>query len=143
MRNNYNRGQRIPFAQRVMRFMYGRNGVDKLCRAILILYFALAVVNIFVNSIIIMAIETALMVYAVFRVLSKNIYRRREENAKYCRFENKVKGLFKLQKNKWRDRKTHIYRKCPNCKNTLRLPRSKGKHTVKCPCCNVRFDIKV
>ena len=143
MRNNYNQHQKIPFTQRIANFMYGRNGFDQLGRFVLILYFIFAVVNIFLNSIIIMAIETALMAYAIFRVLSKNVYKRRNENAKYCRFENKIIGFFKLQRNKWRDRKTHVYRKCPHCKKTLRLPRRKGEHTVNCPVCRNKFDIKV
>jgi len=143
MKNSYKQRQRVPFVQRVANFMYGRNGFDQLGRFVLILYFVFAVVNIFLNSIIIMAIESALMVYAFFRVLSKNIYKRRNENAKYCRIENKITGFFKLQRNKWRDRKTHVYRKCPHCKKTLRLPRRKGEHTVNCPVCHNRFDMKV
>lgn len=143
MRNNYNQRQKIPFTQRIVNFMYGRNGYDKLGRFVLILYLFFAVVNIFLNSIIVMAIETLLMVYSVFRFMSKNIYKRRNENEKYCCVENKIIGFFKLQRNKWRDRKTHVYRKCPQCKKTLRLPKRKGEHTVNCPVCHNRFDIKI
>ena len=143
MRNNYNQRKKIPFTQRIVDFMYGRNGFDQLGRFVLILYLVFAVVNIFLNSIIIMAVETLLMIYSVFRFMSKNIYKRRSENEKYCRFENKITGFFKLQRNKWRDRKTHVYRKCPHCKKTLRLPRRKGEHTVNCPVCHNRFDIKI
>ena len=48
-----------------------------------------------------------------------------------------------LQKSKHRDRKTHVFRKCPACKSVLRLPRQKGKHTVRCPRCQHRFDVKI
>lgn len=35
------------------------------------------------------------------------------------------------------------YATCPNCKATLRLPRQRGKHTVRCPRCNNRFGINI
>ena len=143
MRNKYKNTNKEPFVQKLMRFMYGRNGYDRICRAAMVLCIVLAVVNIFINSWIIMVIEAAVLAYAIFRVLSKNIYRRRAEDAKYAKFENAIARPFKLMRNKWRDRKTHIYRKCPSCKKVLRLPKRKGKHTVNCPCCHNRFDVKV
>ena len=143
MRNKQTRKTKEPFAQKLMRFMYGRNGYDRICRVLIILCLVLAVVNIFINSWIIMLVEAAVMAYAIFRVLSKNVYRRRAEDAKYAKFEDAVLRPFKLMKNKWRDRKTHVYRKCPHCKKVLRLPKRKGKHTVNCPCCHNRFDVKV
>ena len=139
MRNN----QKIPFVQRVARFMYGRNGYDSLSRAMLVVCMTLAVVNVFFRSVILIGVETALIACATFRVLSKNLYRRGRENAAYCKLAGKVSKPFKLLKNKWRDRKTHVYRKCPHCKNVLRLPKSRGRHTVNCPCCHRRFDVKV
>ncbi len=80
-------------------------------------------------------ISMALIIWALFRMLSRNIAKRRRENERFC-------GFFKLRRNKIRDRKTHIYRKCPSCKAVLRLPRAKGKHTVICPCCKNRFEVK-
>ena len=65
------------------------------------------------------------------------------ENEKFIQIMDKPKRFFNLQKCKHRDRKTHVYRKCPSCKNNLRLPKEKGKHTVACPCCKHRFDVKI
>jgi hypothetical protein len=31
---------------------------------------------------------------------------------------------------------------CPHCKANLRLPRKKGKHSVVCPRCKERFEVK-
>ncbi len=137
------KSQKMPFTQRVVRFMYGRNGYDKLSRALMIACMVVAVVNVLLRSVILIGVETALIVYATFRVLSKNLCARRRENEAYCRFAGKVAKPFRLWRNKWRDRKTHVYRKCPHCKNVLRLPKARGKHTVNCPCCHTRFDIKV
>ena len=84
-----------------------------------------------------------LLILSAFRVLSRKIEARRRENAVYMKIIGKFKGFFKLTGNKWRDRKTHVYRKCPKCKSVLRLPKKKGEHTVACPKCRERFDIKI
>ena len=76
------------FYERIARFMYGRNGSDDMCRGILILCAVLIVVNLFFRSFIISAIELALIAYATFRMLSKNVVKRRQENQKYKSFEN-------------------------------------------------------
>ena len=137
---------RVPFRERIYRFMYGRNGTDALCKALFVVYLILIVFNLFLKqpwATVMSMLELALGAYIVFRILSRNIYKRQRENQWYQRQMGRVKGFFALQKNKWRDRKTHIYRKCKHCKKVLRLPRSKGKHTVKCPCCGERFDVSV
>ena len=123
--------------------MAGRYGVDRLYYFLLAICCVLIVVNIFAHSIIISIIETALFIYALFRVLSTNIYKRQQENERFIKISDKPKNFYKLQKCKHRDRKTHVYKKCPSCKNNLRLPRQKGKHTVVCPCCKNRFDVKI
>lgn len=132
----------MKFREKLVRFMYGRNGVDKLCVGLLWTAVALSVLNIFFHSWIIWLLEDALIVWCIFRALSKNIYKRQRENRWFMNLWDKVKGFFKLQKSRFRDRKTHIYRTCPHCKSNLRLPKRKGKHTVRCPKCNLRFDIK-
>ena len=126
------------------RFMYGRYGNDKLNNALLWSYAALIiaymVVFLFVeeNPFVYLAyllLSWALIGTAIFRALSRNIAKRRQENEKFT-------GFFKLMKNKHRDRKTHVYRKCPACRAVLRLPKAKGRHTVVCPRCKNRFEVK-
>ena len=141
MRNGY--GRRPSFRERIARFMIGRNGADQFYNFLVIVCFVLIVVNLFVKSTVISLIETAVLIYAIFRIMSKNIYKRRKENDAFLKMIEKPKSFFNIQKCKWRDRKTHVYKKCPSCKNNLRLPRVKGKHTVVCPCCKNRFDVKI
>ena len=129
--------------ERIARFMIGRYGVDRLYHFLLVLCFILIIVNLFVGSFIISCLETALLIYATFRVLSRNIYKRQRENQFFLKITEKPSAFFKLLKCKFRDRKTHVYKKCPSCKNNLRLPKKKGKHTVACPCCQNRFDVKI
>lgn len=139
--NNY--GRRPSFRERIARFMAGRHGIDRFYYFLIAVYFLLVAVNLFVNSWFLSLVETAVFVYAIYRVMSKNLYQRQAENEKFIKFTEKPKRFINLQKCKFRDRKTHVYRKCPYCNNNLRLPKQKGKHTVACPCCKNRFDVKI
>ncbi len=134
------------FKNKLYRFMWGRYGMygtDTLNKVLLWVYFAMMLVYIIVGLILKnpwFSVLGGLCVfsisgYSVFRLFSKNVVARRRENERFC-------GFFKLRKNKFRDRKTHIYRKCPGCRVVLRLPRAKGKHTVVCPKCRERFTVK-
>ena len=127
--------------------MLGRNGPDNLFRLCVWVSFAVAVAAIFVRNFWVSSalslVYYGLLGYAVFRVLSRNVYKRRAENAKYLGVRNKFLSFFKRKKAQFRDRKTHVYKNCPHCKATLRLPKQKGKHTVSCPRCRRSFETKI
>lgn len=132
------------------RFMYGRYGVDTLywwCMgAILALWLIRGVLSFFhltVAALVVYGISTAILVYALFRFFSKNRYKRSLENMKFRTFIGAVGKKFSLIRDRFRDRKTHVYKKCPKCKAVLRLPKKKGSHTVRCPKCQNRFDVKI
>ena len=134
---------RRPWCERLYTFMIGRNGGDALGRTMLILYAVLVVINAFLDSWVLYVIACADAVLALLRIFSRNLAARRRENARYLKVERAVRDFFRLQRNRWRDRKTHAFRRCPACKSTLRLPRQKGKHTVRCPRCQHRFEVKI
>jgi DNA-directed RNA polymerase subunit RPC12/RpoP len=123
--------------------MYGRYGSDTLNKVLTGVYIGwvvlYSILSLWVNSTIyslVYILVTIALIFAIFgRMFSRNIEKRRRENQKFC-------GFFKLRRNKFRDRKTHVYYKCPRCKAMLRLPRAKGKHTVICPRCQNRFPVK-
>lgn len=133
----------MRFKDKMIRFMMGRYGNDQLNNFILALIVAVLIVEIFIDSIAVTAIYLALWCLMIFRMMSRNVYKRRAENDKFIKLWNPIKNKLKLIKNKYRDRKTHVYKKCPQCKTVLRLPKQQGKHTVKCPRCFERFDIKI
>ena len=99
-------------------------------------------INIFMRNKIITIIELLLIIIIIYRVLSKNIKHRRKENEIYLKFKNKIISKYNYNKKKYKDRNTHMYKKCPNCKQKIRLPLKKGKHTVKCPNCSYKFEVK-
>jgi predicted membrane protein len=123
--------------------MQGRYGSDSLNNFLLGIYFILFLINLFVPTLIVSLLETILIILMFFRMLSRNVYKRRAENEKFRRIASKLKSFFALQKSKFRDRKTHVYKACPACKSLLRLPKQKGEHIAVCPRCERRFDVKI
>lgn len=134
-------------AIKMQKFMIGRYGVDQLWRALLIFYLiSIIITNIVYRfskiayySLSVMAL--AILIYAVFRVFSKNIESRRKENQDWLRLTGSIKQKFMFQKEKTKQRKTHKFVKCSQCKKTLRLPKHKGKLNVTCPHCHNNFVV--
>ena len=134
-----------PFKERVAAFMYGRNGNDALNFILWTLLLVIVVVHLFVHSWvswILSGIEILLATTVAFRFFSKNP-RRKRENALVLNCFSAVRRRTVLMRHKWRDRKTHVYKKCPKCKQVLRLPRVSGEHTAKCPCCGNCFGVRI
>ena len=122
--------------------MYGRYGVDELCYALVILGMVFTFTA-RVSGIIWFQIPAYLaLIWAIFRIFSKNRKARSGERAAFLKVWNPVKKWFRLQYNRIRDIKTHRYFTCPNCKNTLRVPKEKGEITITCPVCKAKFDKK-
>ena len=135
------------FIYKLMAFMQGRYGNDQLNTSIFVIILVLNVVNIFVfnfiASLVISIIGYALFALAIFRMLSRNIERRRAENNVFMPAYNAVVNWFKLTIKKFRERKEYRYVKCPVCKSQLRVRNVKGNHTVRCPRCSKEFKKKI
>ncbi len=131
----------MKFGDRYIKFMKDRYGIDELYKFLLLICFVLIVINTFVSNNIIRLFEVLLIVIIFYRYMSKNIKLRKKENDKYLEIKDKIIKLFDYNKKKYKDRNTHMYKKCPKCKQKIRLPLKKGKHTVKCPNCGNRFDV--
>ena len=130
------------FINKLTKFMYGRYGIDELYYFLLIICLIIIILNIFIKSSILTLIEFIILILATFRYLSKNISKRKKENKKYLYIKDKILNYFNYQRRKYNDRNTHMYKKCPKCKQKIRLPLKKGKHTVKCPNCSHKFEVK-
>lgn len=147
------------FRDRFFRLMEGRYGLRALSDSMQILlvavYFLLVIINLFARSRIVGLFEMLILLYTLFRMFSKNIPARENEARIVTVWSYKIRDTFRfqqanaqarkekreLQKERKKD-KEHIYRECPECGATLRLPRKKGKHSVLCPRCGNKFGIK-
>ena len=122
----------------MMQFMQGRYGNDNLNRFLMTVAMIGLVLSWFGPDFFYFLTLVAI-VYAYFRMFSKNIYKRAAENQKYVKYENKVKNLLRKKKKELTDLKTyHIY-KCPGCKQKLRVPRGRGRIEISCRKCGSKF----
>ena len=113
------------------RFMMGRYGTDKLGLTLLCAALALSLVGTLIKvplvSLILSLGYYALMIWALARMFSRNTYARYEENRKFLRFFDQLKD------------RQHRYFTCPKCRQTVRVPRGKGKIAITCPKCREKF----
>lgn len=130
------------FKQWLQKTFYGIYGLDRLYFVLFGACLFFIILNLFIRSWILYIPEILIFGYMIFRVLSHNIQARRKENDWFFGKWKKVSGWIKLQKNRFRDRKTHVYKKCPKCGAVLRLPKRKGKNTASCPRCQNKFEVK-
>lgn len=128
--------------RKMTRFMLGRYGQDSLNAALCILALLLIFVAAFVPGR--WPSLTALLPlgWATFRVYSKNLAKRREENAKWLKLTAPIRKSWRLRRTKWADRKSYRYFICPRCRETMRVPRGKGKIEITCRKCGARFQRK-
>lgn len=117
--------------QRTQRFMMGRYGVDRLNIVILAVGLAASVLSGFCRGnwlgVGLWALSYGLMFWAIFRLLSRNTYKRYQENRKFLTLLDR----FKDRQNRYFD--------CPKCRQTVRIPRGKGKVSITCPKCREKF----
>ena len=117
--------------QWLSRFMAGRYGTDKLSMTILGVGVIASLVNIFIAlpgvKLLLTLAAYILMFWAIFRCFSRDTYKRYQENRKFLMWLDRIK-----------DRK-HKYFTCPRCHQPVRVPRGKGKISIKCPKCGEKF----
>jgi len=113
------------------RFMTGRYGTDKLNIAILsagVVVCFLGMFSVFAPmKLLLSTVSWILMFWAIFRMLSRNTYRRYQENRKFLRLLEQLKD------------RQHRYYTCPRCRQPVRVPRGKGKISITCPKCKEKF----
>ena len=127
------------FKNYIRNFMIGRYGQDHLGVAMVVVSLALFVAGSITGIGLMLSFSYAFMALTLFRMLSRNIPRRRAENDKFIRYWWPFKTKLKSKISIFRQRKTHKFIKCPGCRYTLRIPRRKGKLQITCPKCGERF----
>lgn len=127
------------FRQKVMQFMQGRYGADQFSKFLIYLSLILLVITLFCRNNFIYYIAVIVLFYSYFRMLSRNISKRYAENQKYLSLRYKVVGKFNWIKLRIKDSKTHRIFKCPSCSQKIRVPKGKGRISIKCPKCRIEF----
>lgn len=116
-----------------------KRSIDDLNRLLILLFLILFIVTIFIKIFILDITKFIILGLIIYRLLSKNKTARKKENDLYLRIINKLFKPFENIKRNITD-KDHIYRKCHNCKTTLKLPlpTKRGILHAKCPKCKKR-----
>ena len=86
-----------------------------------------------------MSLGYLIWLLVIYRMFSRQTYKRYQENEKYLKAITPVQQFFNLQKKRFSDR-SHKYYRCPSCKQMVRLPKGKGKIIVTCPSCHQKFE---
>lgn len=120
------------------RFMYGRNGSDQLNTALLAVYLVLCLLRaVLIRSAAAGVLDVLLLLTAaavLFRIFSRNLAKRRAENARFLQWWNPLRGRLAGWVQRGRDRE-HKYFTCKACKTICRVPAGKGRIEITCPKC--------
>lgn len=115
----------------LQRFMRGRYGTDKLNTMILIVGLVLCIGSMFLPAgwpvLVMTLLAYACSFTVIFRSMSRNTYKRYRENRRYLSFLNRLKD------------REHRYFSCPKCRQSVRVPKGKGKISITCPKCREKF----
>ncbi|MCD8383069.1 MAG: hypothetical protein LUC30_09225 [Clostridiales bacterium] len=127
------------------RLMYGRYGSDQLNLVLVIASLVVWLISCFVQvtavSTILWIISYAGLIYAIFRMCSRNYTKRRAENDWFMARVNPLVQGFQRKRAQMRD-KDHVYFKCPSCGQVLRVPKGKKKISITCRNCGNVFQKK-
>ena len=119
--------------------MMGRNGVDELARFESIFVWILLLVSIFSRMWIFDLLAMALIVHMYFRILSRDVSKRYEENQKYVNFRYNTVVKWDKKKKRITQRRNYRFYKCPMCRQEVRVPKGHGKIQITCPKCRETF----
>ena len=112
-------------------FMAGRYGTDRLNMVILCAGLAASILSSLVRitplNLIFWLLSYGLMIWAIWRGLSRTTYKRYQENRKFMQIFDRMKD------------RQHRYFDCPKCRQMVRVPRGKGKISITCPRCREKF----
>ena len=117
------------------KFMIGRYGVDQLSIVLLVINMILSISLRFLNNRILDIFFIIIPIIVLYRMFSKNISKRYQENMKFLNIWNPLKKKINNRIQRIKSLKDYKYYKCPNCKQVLRVPRGKGKISITCPKC--------
>jgi small-conductance mechanosensitive channel len=128
-------GQRV--SDGIRRFMFGRYGLDQLNVVLMVAAVALCLISFLFSrinavwtvalSFVLNLLSYVLLFWYILRAFSRNIEKRNQENRRFLAFRSRLT-----------DKQNRYYR-CPNCKQTVRVPRGRGKICIKCPKCGEKF----
>lgn len=130
------------FKVRLTQMMQGRYGQDALGKLLIVFSFACLIISFFVIGTPLYMVALLFLGACYYRMFSRNIQKRYQENQKFLNIRYKLVCKVDRYKRRWRERKTHCFFKCSQCKQTIRVPKNKGQICITCPKCKHEFVTK-
>lgn len=125
--------------EKLYAFMYGRYGVDTLNIVLMGCCLTAFLLNIFITGVALRFVGYGIWLLVIFRMFSKQAYKRNQENKKFMQIISPLTRRKKLYQTRKQD-PTHKYYRCSSCQQIVRLPKGRGKVVVKCPKCQHQFE---
>lgn len=130
--------------EKLAKFMTGRYGPDALFRAQIGLALVLELVSLLLRRSsglyhLLNDVALVLMLWAVWRAMSRNVQKRYLENLRFLEIFGRVKRQSRMNQEKFSQRKDYKFFVCPTCKTNLRVPKGKGEIYITCAKCGNRF----
>ncbi len=127
--------------------MTRRYGIDRLNQLLIYLGIIFNVALMFIQNrqvrSVLSTITMAILLFVIYRMMSKNINARYQENIKFMKITKPIRAEVEIMKMRWRDRENFKYVRCDNCRNVMRVPKGVGKIKVKCKNCGNEFIKRV
>ena len=105
-----------------------RYGMDDFGKCIILIAMIIHVLGIMIHSSILVGIAVAIAFFELYRMMSKEVWIRSEENIKYKRY-------IRLWKVRYQERKISRIFMCKSCGRMIRVPKGKGRLQVTCKAC--------
>ena len=134
--------KRAEAERQAAQWLRGRQGPDDLAMACVYLALLLVIINIFAHAGWLGWLALALIVYAGFRIQSKNLGSRSRENAAFLKAIGPARPWLQNPKAAAAEAKQYKHVKCTHCGQKVRVPRGKGRLRVMCPKCHEKFEVK-
>ena len=124
--------------EKMMRFMQGRYGNDRLGQVMLMAALICMVLSLF-RIPFISTVGLVVLILTYYRMFSRQIGKRAAENQKYLALEWKLRARLQRRRQAVAQSRTHRIFKCPECGQKLRVPRHRGRIAISCRKCGTEF----
>lgn len=125
--------------EKMYRFMQGRYGLDGFSNALVWIALVIILLNMFIKSQLLSLLCTVVIIFAYYRIFSRNHTKRIMENRWYYDHTQRIRKWWYKLKNRTKQRLNYRIFVCPKCKQKVRVPKGKGKIEVSCPKCRDKF----
>lgn len=128
--------------RKLAEWLRGRQGPDDLAIFSTNLAVVILLVNIFARVSWLGWVALALVVYAMFRIQSRNLGARARENERFLHALGPARPWLQNPAAAWRELRTYKHVRCTSCRQKVRVPRGKGRLRVTCPSCHTKFEVR-